>query len=437
MRHGCRILWLLLGLLLASCASQPLQLAADCAGELPASDPFYRFIDRQQTLAVNRYLVSRVAEPGPHGAWLAWSSQMANEARLAQGLSACAPPAWSLTSRQAEQVIEQAPDEYSTLLRALGLYPLTRWPFVAGVKTELAHTAARYADFAGVGLAGGWRIWGSQDQPRLATDSPLIEPAFRQALRDGVAVDWMPYFAVQQGQPGANSVVAVGRSQQGELLVDPESPLLYWYAGFGTFAGQQTLQLNYQVWFSERPAKSAMDPLAGKLDGLHWRVHLDRQLKPIAFDAMHTCGCWYQIFPAPGYAIRPAEDAWQEPVFGGPVQYQARPMLLLAADTHALVGIRPAADAQGVQNLPAVLISPAAAASDAPLSAPAISYRRVFDGRGRVVESARAERWYFWPMGVPDAGSMRAPGHHAIAFTGRRHFDDPGLLDELAVQKPD
>jgi len=36
-----------------------------------------------------------------------------------------------------------------------------------------------------------------------------------------------------------------------------------------------------------------------------------------------------------------------------------------------------------------------------------------------------------WPMGVASAGAMRQWGRHATAFIGRRHFDDPWLLDAL------
>jgi len=41
----------------------------------------------------------------------------------------------------------------------------------------------------------------------------------------------------------------------------------------------------------------------------------------------------------------------------------------------------------------------------------------------------RAERYFFWPMGVPEPGAMRQAGRHATAFVGRRHFDHPGLLE--------
>jgi hypothetical protein len=32
-------------------------------------------------------------------------------------------------------------------------------------------------------------------------------------------------------------------------------------------------------------------------------------------------------------------------------------------------------------------------------------------------------------MGIASAGQMRQWGRHATAFVGRRHFDDPYLLD--------
>jgi len=34
-------------------------------------------------------------------------------------------------------------------------------------------------------------------------------------------------------------------------------------------------------------------------------------------------------------------------------------------------------------------------------------------------------------MGVPSAGAMRQWGTHAVAFLGKRHFDEPRLLEKL------
>jgi hypothetical protein len=59
----------------------------------------------------------------------------------------------------------------------------------------------------------------------------------------------------------------------------------------------------------------------------------------------------------------------------------------------------------------------------------------MFRPDGIVPGSGRGERFWFWPMGVPEAGSMRQWGRHATAFVGRRHFDDPGLLERYFLLK--
>jgi hypothetical protein len=53
----------------------------------------------------------------------------------------------------------------------------------------------------------------------------------------------------------------------------------------------------------------------------------------------------------------------------------------------------------------------------------------LFGPDGIVPGTERGERFLFWPMGVPDPGAMRQRGHHATAFVGRRHFDDPWLIE--------
>ena len=57
--------------------------------------------------------------------------------------------------------------------------------------------------------------------------------------------------------------------------------------------------------------------------------------------------------------------------------------------------------------------------------------RSLFGPDGLVPGSERGERWLLWPMGIPSPGAMRERGRHATAFIGRRHFDDPRLLEKL------
>jgi hypothetical protein len=55
--------------------------------------------------------------------------------------------------------------------------------------------------------------------------------------------------------------------------------------------------------------------------------------------------------------------------------------------------------------------------------------KSLFEQNALVEGSQRKERWFFWPLGVPSAGAMRQWGNHATAFIGRRHFDEPHLID--------
>ena len=52
-----------------------------------------------------------------------------------------------------------------------------------------------------------------------------------------------------------------------------------------------------------------------------------------------------------------------------------------------------------------------------------------FGPDGIVPGTERGERLLFWPTGVNDTGAMRQWGRHATAFLGRRHFDDPDLIE--------
>jgi hypothetical protein len=57
------------------------------------------------------------------------------------------------------------------------------------------------------------------------------------------------------------------------------------------------------------------------------------------------------------------------------------------------------------------------------------AYESIFNSNGIAKNTGRAEPLIFFPMGIPDVGSMRQRGHHAIKLVGRAHFDDPDLLD--------
>ena len=74
----------------------------------------------------------------------------------------------------------------------------------------------------------------------------------------------------------SNAAAATG----GIAEADPTRPTVYRLLSFTRFHDQVLLQLNYAIWFPERPADGYFDLLGGHLDGLIWRVTLDREGRP-------------------------------------------------------------------------------------------------------------------------------------------------------------
>jgi hypothetical protein len=195
------------------------------------------------------------------------------------------------------------------------------------------------------------------------------------------------------------------------------------------FGGEVLLQLNYIIWLPDRPPNGWIDIYAGKFDGLIWRVTLRMDGKPLAFDSIHSCGCYYQIFPGAGVRVAQPEDG-SEPIFSpmpilGPNPGE-RVLVRLASSTHfiqAVASEKPSPDAKHYGWLDYDQLRS--------LPMPSGLNRSMFDSDGLVRCSQRPERFLLWPMGVPSAGAMRQWGTHAIAFLGKRHFDDPWLMREL------
>ena len=58
-------------------------------------------------------------------------------------------------------------------------------------------------------------------------------------------------------------------------------------------------------------------------------------------------------------------------------------------------------------------------------------HHSLFGRYGLVAGSERPERFLIWPMGIRSPGAMRQSGRQPTAFVGRRHFDDPHLIESL------
>ena len=330
----------------------------------------------------------------------------------------------------------RVPDDYVTWQRAVGLYAITRYPFRQGVDNwekdaaETMHrtkegmrdpgTLSRYAP------AGAANTKAAKGILAGARRDPLGVPQLSAAQQELLFAAFAPVIEVDtSGDYDRIGALAWGGGPGPE--VDATRPVVYRKLAFTRNREETLLQLVYVAWFSERPAAKSLDLLAGRLDGILWRVTLSAKGEVIVYDTIHPCGCFHMFFPARGVEPLPAPESHIEWAFvpdrAPPIPDGGRVVLRLATRTHYLVSI--AADS-GDADLTYTL-----ADYDDLRSLPAGvgAHRSAFRPDALVAGTQRGERVFFWPMGVPSAGAMRQWGHHATAFVGRRHFDDADLIE--------
>jgi hypothetical protein len=261
-----------------------------------------------------------------------------------------------------------------------------------------------------------------------ASVNPLGIPEPAGADLDALFQAFAPRFAVDT-RGAADLPGALGWDAEGLPRVVPGEPVVYRRVSHARYEGRALLQLNFAIWFPERPLGAGWDILGGRLDGVLWRVTLAPDGEPWVYDTIHHCGCYHQFFPTPRAALKPQPDTLDEGVLVPQqlprTERNARITLRLASGTHYLERVVPDA-------APAGPATEYVFAEDDTLRSLALNEaerRSVFRPDGIVPGSERGERWLFWPMGVPEPGAQRQWGRHATAFIGRRHFDDPGLLE--------
>ncbi|MCC5810827.1 MAG: hypothetical protein JJU06_10680 [Ectothiorhodospiraceae bacterium] len=332
-------------------------------------------------------------------------------------------------------------DEYIGWHRVAGVYPISRWFIRAGVarwqqgvrddfaampperpaelryQPALAESAATPSQLAGL----------VESAPRDAFDRPMPSRAQMQLLLAAYA----PVIEIERDETHNRLGTPAWMDQElPGVLVD--EPRVYHYVDHARFGGRGVLRLNYVFWFSARPRDHFLDLLGGRLDGMTVRWTLGPDGMPLLLETMHNCGCYHQHYPF--RPLRPLERA----------DY-AEPPLVLPAPALPGSGQRLTLSLEdGTHYVKAVYLSGATEshARDYLLEAydrlrslewntEGGGRRSLFGGDGLVRGTERRERWLFWVSGVPEPGAMRQRGRHATAFVGKRHFDDPDLLDRI------
>ena len=345
-------------------------------------------------------------------------------------------PARQALLREAARV----PEDYLDWQRVIGLYWLTRIPFAQGIERWQDSVREDFSQpFETLPVTGRLRRYAP---PAGRLSSAQVAGILERASNNGLGIPvpageelealfraFAPEFEIDTAGdadlPGAPGWYGAGVPQ-----VDSGRVVVYQRVSHTRYAGRVLLQLNYALWFPERPRKAGWDILGGHLDGLLWRVTLAPDGTPWVFDSIHQCGCYHQFFPTARARLRPVPRTLDETAFIPQtlpaLDAGARIVLRVAAGTHYLQRVL----INGETGLPAVEYVFADDDVLRSLPQPKGGRRSAFRSDGIVSGSERGERYLFWPMGVPEPGAMRQWGRHATAFVGRRHFDDADLFEK-------
>ena len=494
MCHGRRplfsflILSLVIASLLAGCAARPLPATRIAEGSAACPAFMERLVDTIREagtgnaaaipvpgfpyLRANRYLAAlkdRLADEGGKKAWVDGMAALSLEAlqgeiaalpdhaaaghsagdagsreRLMDRAVSCSQSLLhsdrergNLCERLAAAV--KVPDEYSLAMRVFGLYPLAYIPekMVTGRVRErfrklfatppeglpVEGRLVTYAPAPSPALPEGEvaRIIRSSSENALRTPMPAGEDAERLVAR--FAPVFIQDVAAPYDEPGR-----VAWSPEG-LIIDPRVPAVYHYFTHAFLKENPVLQINYVVWHPQRAGKSAPCIEHGRLDGLTVRVSLDGAGRVFMVDIMNNCGCYHLFLPNRSFVAGVIESPWPEepyvPQWLPDIPPGGRLAIRVMSGWHQVEGIAVAAAAAPSKTydiLPYAILESLPKKNQRPES--------MFDATGIGKGSERVERYLFFPMGIPSVGSMRQRGHHAIALTGRLHFDDPYLFEK-------
>ena len=343
-------------------------------------------------------------------------------------------------SRDAMMRGAEVPDDYRLVNRIVGLYWILRYPFSVGVRNfELETLAAfrrerfpsedgnlvRYAPEPGRPLPRTEVAMILQQ----AAENPLGIPEPRESDLQALLAAHAPSFEVEvKGDYDRFGALRWLRDSNSPS-VDGAQLAVYGHPAWTHYEGRVLLQLVYTLWFPERPPRSEGDILAGKLDGITWRVTLAPDGEPLVYDAIHPCGCFHQFFPTPRAAARPGPGGIEEWMFSPQslprIADGERPLVRIASGTHYIERV---AVVRGIDSLARYEMRSYGELRS--LSHFSGMRAGAFGADGLVHGTERAERFTFWPMGIVSAGAMRQWGRQPTAFVGRRHFDDADLFEK-------
>lgn len=330
------------------------------------------------------------------------------------------------------------PTEYRTWRRVVGLYPLVALP-VAYASANAFDEFRAWHDMPPeklpqIGQPVVYRPAAGTDDNRIDPETlyqttpmdalglPRLSPQDEHRLVDALAPT-----IVQDTAAGYDRIGQVQWSD-GELTIARGAPTGYYYFSHGLFQSRPSLQINFVFWYSHRAGDSAPWIEWGRLDGLTVRISLDRTGRPVMLDIMNNCGCYHFFVPertrirsvqTTSLGLNPLVPAWLPDQFPG-----QRLQLTVSSGWHQVQHI---AQENTLEKTVPYELRPYRELEMLPDEDG--QHRSMFNPQGIAWNSDRVEPVLFFSMGIPNVGSMRQRGHHAIKLVGRAHFDQPRLFD--------
>ncbi|WP_293373279.1 hypothetical protein [Nevskia sp.] len=326
------------------------------------------------------------------------------------------------------------PDAYSSGTRALGLYPLTQPLLRASVRRHEDRVRAEFAkprsELLGTGTPLRWQVQPVEDVSLIpakvseAYPDELGFPGLVDSAWRAIAEVNAPELLMAQGagarQLGLPVWLADGHGGT-RLDIDSAQAQVHYQIGFTRFGAERLIQVNYFFWFRTPDALPGEVPV----DGLIWRVTLDNELRPIAYDSARASGrehFWFAVRHDLPRQVRPQGPA---PFFPQESLAPAEPSLLLDAASGGVRGVT-ASDS----SLAARRYTLARYEDLYRMPLPGGGSRSLFDRDGHIPGTRMpAPEWYA-VSGVPQPGVLRHFMRLPVSYLGEQHFDDAFVLEQ-------
>lgn len=331
-----------------------------------------------------------------------------------------------------ETVIQktESPDDYSTPLRIMGLYPLAYGPVIYFTKKSYEEMNIRHQTHPDQLPVLGEQI---AYLPKVSKGIQLsdIQDLFSGTPTDSLGIRQFSntdlHLLLQYYAPGFLIDIADNNDRPGRpvlqghsLHIETAEPVIYYYFSHALMRNSPVFQINYVIWFPARKGPVVPWYEQGKMDGFTFRVTLDQEGVPVVLDNVHNCGCYHFFAPDQSRidSLKPmaTEFGNQVPAWMPEDFPENRLLLYVSSGWHQVDHIGTLKDRSDVQ--PYELI---------PYSE--IESLNIFNTKGVIKGTSRIEPLFLFPMGIPDIGAMRQRTRQPTRLLGKEHFDNPRLLD--------